>query len=359
MTIKRYKSLAEQVADEIRIRIHQRQWTGFLPGRQKLAVELGVNHKTCNAALKLLEMEGLLLPQGSGLRRVIAPEVRTKKPAASLRIRVLMYEKSDLRSHILLELLRKLREMGHDVNCTDKTLSGMGMSLKRIIRHVNECEADAWIVMAGSYEVLNWFAQQSFPAFALFGRVGDAGLSSIIPNKAAAIDELVTRLVQWGHQRIVLITRADRSQPYPGGFVESLARHGIATSDYNFPKWDTSPDGMTKLMESLFHYTPPTALILNEAPLFIAAMQWLSRIGLSAPKHVSLACMDPSSAFEWCRPEITHIEWDATPLINRIVGWVNSVGNGKDDRRKTTSHAKLVPGGTIGPAPSGLKPVPR
>lgn len=353
MSQPRYKTLTEQVADEIRKRIQDGRWTGSLPGREKLAAELGVNHKTCRGAMKLLELEGLLVSEGNGKARMIKDITQVGIRGASLRVSILLYEKSDLDSHFLMELLHRLRDMGHHANFAAKTMLGMGMSLERIVRHVEEVQADAWIVLSGPHHVLQWFAERPFPSFALFGRVGSAKIASIIPDKTKAIDDLVERLVGFGHQRMVMITRADRSAPHRGAtasrFMMCLEEHGIASSSYNLPDWGDSPAEMNKMLESLFRYTPPSALILSEVSQFFATMQWLSQVGLSAPKQVSLACMDPSPIFEWCRPEITHIHWSTSPLINRIVGWVNNISIGKDDRRMVKASAKLVLGGTIGP----------
>lgn len=354
MYAQRFQTLAEQVAHEIKSRIIKGHWEGKMPGRQKLAAELGVNHKTCDSALRLLEKEGLLMSQGSGLGRVIVKSPVNDSAPASIRVRVLLYEKSDLRSDYLVELLHRLREMGHDANFSDKTMKDLGMSVNRIISHVNNTKADAWIVLAGPQNILQWFSEQSFPSFALFGRMMNTQIASIIPDKQTAIDTLVSRLVGYGHQRIVMVTREDRRKPSPGAsekkFMSSLEANGIATSSYNLPDWGDSPEEMVKMLESLFKYTPPTAMILSEAPLFFATMQWLSRIGLSAPDHVSLACMDPNPIFEWCRPKVTHISWGTTPLVNRMVNWVNNVSIGKTDRRKMHINASLIDGSTIGSA---------
>jgi DNA-binding LacI/PurR family transcriptional regulator len=80
-------------------------------------------------------------------------------------------------------------------------------------------------------------------------------------------------------------------------------------------------------------------------------LQHLSRLRLSAPADVSLACTDMSDAFEWCHPSIAHVAWDPRPVINRVVKWAENIGRGKDDRRKIASKVRLVFGGTIGPVP--------
>jgi hypothetical protein len=85
--------------------------------------------------------------------------------------------------------------------------------------------------------------------------------------------------------------------------------------------------------------------------LFFAVQQHLARLGLLAPEHVSLACTDASPSFEWCRPTIAQIDWDFRPLIKRVVNWANHVSRGKDDRRKSSTQARFVSCGTIGPLP--------
>jgi DNA-binding LacI/PurR family transcriptional regulator len=99
----------------------------------------------------------------------------------------------------------------------------------------------------------------------------------------------------------------------------------------------------------LYQLTPPTALIIDEAPIFTATQQYLARRGILAPRHVSLVCCEPDPAFDWFEPPITHIHWDSRPLVRRIVRWADNVARGKHDRRQGFTKADFVEGGTIGP----------
>jgi DNA-binding LacI/PurR family transcriptional regulator len=47
--------------------------------------------------------------------------------------------------------------------------------------------------------------------------------------------------------------------------------------------------------QPLFQHTPPTALIISESLLFIAAQQHPARRGIAAPENISLIC--PPSIF--------------------------------------------------------------
>ena len=79
MSRQRFSTLAEQVAEEIRTGLQAGRWTGRMPGLKTLAVELGVNHKTCESALQLLEAEGTLASQGKGLGRRIVKSANPQK----------------------------------------------------------------------------------------------------------------------------------------------------------------------------------------------------------------------------------------------------------------------------------------
>jgi DNA-binding transcriptional MocR family regulator len=65
-------STAEQVAEHLRAELLRGGVSGTMPGVHPLAAELGVNHKTVKAALRMLEDEGLLVNQGRGVQRCIA-----------------------------------------------------------------------------------------------------------------------------------------------------------------------------------------------------------------------------------------------------------------------------------------------
>ncbi len=348
-----FSSVTDQVAEALLDGIRQGRWTDEMPGRVALARELGVNHKTVEAAMKTLERAGWLERQGSGKGRRITPR-ETPAPSA-LRIVILCYEKNDVSRQELLWLLHRLLEAGHLASFAEPSLWQLGMDLSRIARFVEKTEADAWIVVAGPREVLAWFAARPAPAFALYGGWSQVGMASAGPNKVVVQHELVARLIGLGHRLISMLVREERRKPVPGRaerlFLEQLEANGIKTSAYNLPDWGDTPEELHRILDSLFRHTPPTALIIDDTALFLATMQHLAGIGIVAPEQVSLACTDPDPSFEWCRPTITHIAWDSRTVIKHVVNWASNISRGKDDRRRITSNAKLVVGGTIGPVP--------
>lgn len=341
----------EQLAAYLREQIMRGVWHGEMPGAPSLAVKLGVDHRMVIAAFGLLENEGLLAPQGAGRRRrIILPENHSP---AGLRVQILPYEKGDRQLYYVVELLHRLLEMGHIASLSPKSLQEMNMDLEQVARYVEKTEVDAWIVMSGSRAILEWFAKQPKPVFAFAGRWRKVPIAASSPDKVPALRTAVRRLVDLGHRRIVMLIREERRKPVPGFFervfLEELESHGIRTGQYNLPDWKDDLNDFHRCLDALFRHTPPTAMFIDIMPLFIAAQQHLAQCGIIAPRDVSLVCLDPDPAFDWCQPSVAHIHWDPNPLVRRMTRWADNVARGKEDRRQSVSKTKFVEGGTIGP----------
>ncbi|BCX48660.1 GntR family transcriptional regulator [Haloferula helveola] len=343
-----------QVARHLRREITEGRLSGSMPGVHTLAAELGVHRATVDAALRALEKQGFLIPQGVGRRRLIRlPEDSRAK--IRLRVGIMLYDPQDKDLPFMIDLRHRLLEAGHAPHFAKRTLSELSFDPERLAPVVKKSETDAWIVLAGSREVLSWFAERTIPVFAIFGGMLRLPVAGGGPAKALAFRQLTRRLLELGHQRIVLLSDSPASHEEPGllagAILDELAKAGIATGPYNVPGWDGSPDGVRQTLDRLFAATPPTALLIDGVLPFATAQQHLSRHGIHAPQDVSLICADPDPLFEWNQPTVAHVGWDIAPLIRRAIRWADNVAQGKPDKRKILPQAKFVDGGTVGPAP--------
>ena len=229
----------------------------------------------------------------------------------------------------------------------------LGMEVEKVARFVKKHPADAWVISSGSREILEWFASQPVPAFANYGRSTGLPMAAASALKTPALETALQRMVDFGHRRIVMLARAERRRPTLGlfeqYFLNKLAAVGLQTGNYNLPEWDDHPDGLRACLDSLFRYTPPTALIIGEMQVFQAVHQYLARRGIPIPERVSVLCTYPDMSFAWCDPAVSHIRWDSRLVIQRVLRWAANVACGKPDIRQAIMKAEFVEGGTIGP----------
>jgi len=346
----RFLSKIEQVAAYLREELSNGKWHVEIPGREDLAIELGVNAKTVESALRLLEKDGLLIAQGAGRRRRIATQVQLR---SALKITVMLYEHTDPVQISYNDLSHRLTRAGHYSTIAEKSLMDLGMDVARVAKYVKSIETDAWVVTSGPRDILEWFSQQPVPVYAIFGRSLQIPIPSVKIDRIVPMQNAVKRLVELGHRRIVLLVRTDRRKPEPGlhekKFLEALESHGIRTGSYNLPDWENNTEGFHHCLASLFGKTPPTALLVDEPCHFFAAHLFLSRRGLCIPRDVSIICHDPDNSFVWCDPVVSHFHWDATPLVNCVLKWANQIAVGKHVMKRSVIDAEFIEGGTIGP----------
>jgi DNA-binding LacI/PurR family transcriptional regulator len=346
-------SAAEQVAAHLRAELLRGNLTGMMPGVNRLAADLGVNRKTVESALAQLKAQGLVVGQGRG--RHCRIELPRGHAPPSMRLAILEYDAASKNEPYMIDLMHHLQNAGHTAFYSQKTLMDLKMDVRRVARHVKSIRADAWVIGAGSFEVLEWFSAQPTPAFAMFGAFRGLPIAGVGTDSISAITAVGSHLVKLGHQRIAILTRSQHRLPEPNpavrAFLQELKTHGIQTGPYNLPDWEQSKEGLQAMLESLFQLTPPTALLIDEAVIFAAVQQFLLKRGIRVPEDVSLVCIDSCPTFAWCEPSVSHLGWDWRLVSRRIQRWANNVARGKDDKRQRLIKTDFVAGGTVGPVP--------
>ena len=65
--------------------------------------------------------------------------------------------------------------------------------------------------------------------------------------------------------------------------------------------------------------------------------------GIRVPLQVSLICTDPDPAFAWSAPALSHIHWEAGPLVRRINRWAGKCQPGKARPFPDPDESGLLP----------------
>ena len=351
------QSLPQQVAAHLREGIKRGRWSFLIPGVPQLASDLDVGRNTVRRALKILELEGLLDNRGLGRSRTITHAAATEAGQRPLRVNVLRHDTqltdNAQTSMVLIEIVHSLVAAGHEVFICKKSQIELKQDVGRISRHLAGNPADAWVVEAGSHELLKWCASQPIPCLALYGRTDELKMARTGPDSVPAYRVMTRELIARGHSRIVLIVRKGFRKPTPGrcesAFLEELRAGGVSTGVYNLPDWEETAEGFNRLMENLFRSTPPTAIIIDEICWFTAALAFFARHGIRVPEHVSLVSGDCETILDKCHPGFAQMRWDNRLIVRRVVRWVDAIRKGKEDRKIINIPAEFVPGHSIAP----------
>ena len=265
---------------------------------------------------------------------------------------ILLYEQSDRALDYFIDFVSQLEAAGHTAFYVPSHLMEIKIDVPRLARMVEKTEADAWVVVAGSSDVLQWFVQQKIPAFALFGRRRKLKIAAIGPDHIPAIVKATRRLIDLGHHRIVLLDSLYKvSEPGDTGaaVLDELTAHGILVGSYNLPGWEGGIEGLYACLDSSFQHTPPTAIIASSSSIYFATLHFLLNRGIRVPQDISLLCLNDDPYFSQCQPAVSHVRWDTRPVVKRIVRWANNVSQGKEDTRQTQIKTEFIEGGTVGP----------
>jgi DNA-binding transcriptional regulator YhcF (GntR family) len=354
----RIRNASEQVADFLRGQIQEGEIGDWMPGESRLASELSAGRSVVSTALKQLEREGWIRSDGRGKRRRVCEEVERNR-RGSLKVSILPYDRLDRVSPDTMELLSRLHAAGISADFAGKSLHDLGMEVERVARFVERNPADAWVTCSASRPVNEWFAGRPQPVLAMFGRIKGIPMAGAFPIMIPGMLDCVRSLLELGHQRIVMFTRRERREPQLSrperSFLEALEGAGIKTGDFNLPDWVESPEGLLERIDQLFRVRPPTALIFQEADLLHAARYHLALGGVLVPRDVSMVFLGNDSSLAWCRPRVSHVEWDHEAVVRRVVRWAIRISNGKRDLEQSGTRARYVQGETVGPPPSRSK----
>jgi DNA-binding LacI/PurR family transcriptional regulator len=350
--------VVEQTVQHLRKGLGEGRWRGRLPGVVRLAAECAVSKGVVRSALQQLEAEGILQDRGRGRSRVVAETLQVKVPRRVLRVGIFLHERMTDENpgmqSTLLRIKHHLEEAGAACFLSGKCQAGLRHQMGRMTGYLAATPADAWVLVAPRVELLEWFHLQATPCIFLGSRTGHFQLAGAGLDLKSSMQAATRKLLELGHQRIVLVDPAGLRLPRLSesvlAFTSELEAHGIRwTQSYNVPDWEETPQGYRNLLLGLFSATPPTALLVDETPRVLATYAFLAERGWRVPDQVSLIATQWDSSLTWCHPPIAHLRWDDEAIVRRVVRWVADLARGKADRRLVPFPAEWVPGGSAGP----------
>lgn len=290
-----------------------------LPSENALARRLGVSRDTVRSATNALEREGLIYRvQGSGsfIKKEVAVSDKEKRPGMSRKIGVILQGQDPYANKELLNGIRSILDEGTTdlrVYFTNNRFSNERACLDEVMHN----NFDGFIidgVMAGivnpNIDCYNSILRKNIPIIFYNNYYKELKCSKVTSNDLSGADELISRLVKYGHKKIMGIFLSDNHQSGEKfcGYVKALNKYQCVFDD-DYVKWCVSSSAYKKPFEkeiSKFIKNCPecTAIVCCNYMLLKMVQKVLKDMGKSVPKDYSLVCFDYSKE-DWKECGIT------------------------------------------------------
>jgi DNA-binding LacI/PurR family transcriptional regulator len=357
------RSIATQVADNLRVRIQKKEWTHYLPGENILTKQYQISRSALRIALSILEKERLILVS-QGKRRRIA---RYKKSWIKNKSKVIQWllgkpfhRMPSLQLYFIHELQTYLEKDGFslalllDPNLHKKTPSTF---LKNTILDSKAC---CWICSGHNAQLHHWFFKKQLHCIIL----GASSPNSILPSYGlsyeAIIQHAIGMLFKSGHRRIALLQSRQKTplkDHINQNFFKMLCESAHSKVEpsivpYGGGSARAAASIALTLRELLNQSHRPTAILTVHSKATLSAISYLSYQQLRIPRDISLISTEYSSDYDSIIPKITCYKFNEESYIKRFAHLLIQFANtGKVSRQRTLVFPKYFEGETLGPAP--------
>ncbi len=353
MTLIPHRTVASQLAVQLRAELEKGTWRGWLPSERVLSRTLQASRNTVRAALEQLKSDGLVEPVRGLGNRVVG---KARSPSVSdhaKTVGVLIPEPiGRLRPLIALwidELKDLLIEEGYRLRIHAGRQYFQTNPARALERLIGQHPHSAWVLTLSSAAMQRWFARRGAPCLVAGSTYPDVTLPHYDLDYRAICRHAAGVLLRLGHRRLALLNRESRRAgdvDSERGFLEGVRRstHSDATADISYHRDDV--ESVARALRSLLdRKNPPTALVVSNSYAYLSTASLLAQRGLRVPQDISLISRDDDPFLASLVPEPARYRVDPHSFAKKIVGGLLQMLNRSPAPR---SPAPLLPNFTAG-----------
>jgi len=360
MTLIPHRTVASQIAAQLRAEIGRGTWRGWLPGERALAQTVQASRNTVRAAIEQLKSEGVLeTVRGVGNRIATVPALdhaeQTKtvgvlipEPIGSLRPMIALWI-DELKDVLLGEGCRLRVHDGRQFYRPNPT-----HALERL---VEQNRHGAWVLTLSSEPMQRWFARRAIPCLVAGSVYADVGLPFLDLDYRAVCRHAAGVLLRLGHARLALLNRESRRAGDVDselGFLDAVraATGGAATGEITYHRDDV--ESVRRALHRLLdRRAPPTGIIVSNSYAYLAAASIVAQRGLRIPRDISLISRDDDPFLGALAPAPARYTVSPHAFAKRMLAPILQLMN-RDPVARPNAHLlpKFFAGGSVGPPPA-------
>ncbi|MSU68832.1 MAG: GntR family transcriptional regulator [Opitutaceae bacterium] len=353
MTLIPHRTVASQLAVQLRAELEKNTWRDWLPSERVLSRTLQASRNTVRAALEQLKSDGLIEPVRGLGNRVVGKAKSPSLQDQTKTVGVLIPEPiGRLRPLIALwidELKDLLIEEGYRLRIHEGRQYFQTNPARALERLIGQHPHSAWVLTLSSEAMQRWFARRGAPCLVAGSTYPGVTLPHYDLDYRAICRHAAGVLLRLGHRRLALLNRESRRAgdvDSERGFLEGLRQstHTDATAEIAYHRDDV--ESVARALRSLLdRKNPPTALVVSNSYAYLSTASLLAQRGLRVPRDISLISRDDDPFLASLVPEPARYRVDPHSFAKKIVGALLQMLNRSPALR---SPAPLLPKFTAG-----------
>ena len=362
MTLIPHRTVASQLAVELRAELEKGTWPGWLPSERVLSRTLQASRNTIRAALEQLKADGLIKPVRGLGNRVVGQAKSSPDEKRTKTVGVLIPEPiGRLRPLTALwidELKDLLIEEGYRLRIHEGRQYYQTNPARVLERLIGQHAHSAWILTLSSEAMQRLFARRRTPCLVAGSTYPDIALPHYDLDNRAICRHAAGILLRVGHRRLALLNRESRRAgdvDSERGFIEGVRRspHRDATAVIAYHRDDV--DSVARALRTLLERNnPPTALVVSNSYAYLSTASVLAQRGLRVPQDISLISRDDDPFLASLVPEPARYRVDPHSFAKKIVGSLLQILNRSAPLRSPTPLLpKFAAGGSTSAPPPG------
>ena len=357
MTLIPHRTVANQIAAQLRAEIAKGTWRGWLPSERALCELVQASRNTVHIAIEQLKADGLVeTTRGLGNRIVTVPKPTTESGHARTVGIVIPEPIGRLRPLIAL-WIDELKDLLIDEGCRLRVHEAQQYyqtnPARALERLVDQNSHDAWVLTLSSEAMQRWFARRPISCLVAGSTYAGVALPSYDLDYRAICRHAAGALLRAGHRRLGLLNRETRragDMDSEAGFVEGVraSPHDDATVEIAYHRDDL--DSVTLALRRLLDRRHrPTALLVSNSYAYLSTASLLAQRGLRVPEDISLISRDDDPFLESLAPRPARYAVSPHAFAKKMLGLILRLI--RHDPGVHQQHAYLLPrfsaGGSI------------
>ena len=361
MTLISHRTVASQIAVQLRANIEKGAWGEWLPTERVLCQTMQASRNTIRAAINQLKADGLVKAERPAGNRIVSSIGRSEKGRQSKSIGVVVPQAVHLLRPLIALWLDELKDMLLEEGCLLRVYHGSqyyrANPARPLAKLLKQNRHDAWVLVLSSQTMQQWFARSDIRCLVAGSIYPGIDLPFCDFDYRTICRHAVGVLLRLGHRRIALL---NHDYPRAGEVAGELGfREGIRASShsdvissvvYHHDDVETVQRALERLRRGRAGF--PTGIIVSSSYAYLSVVTLLASLRLRVPQDVSLISRDDDALLKAFYPAPARYAVSPHAFARRLIGPISALIRGQPVTRAATYFLpKFAAGGSTAAPP--------